>query len=143
MLLSLVKKDFILVKKICAFYGCRLLPAACFSPLPAAGICRASDLFYLCGLLHISSSPVCFSKRIPISESLPSSVCFSLSPEAYGTWKIWILSGPLCRQQLDILDQYTDFSGTWQVSLGNGCSGVFHCHHLLQHLYSSGVPAGI
>ena len=143
MLLSLVKKDFILVKKYALFMAafCFLLPV--FFSFPAAGICRVSDLFYLCGLYHISSSPVCFSERIPVSQSRTSSVCFSLSPAAYGTGKICVLSGPLCRQQSDLLDQYADLSGTWKVSLGNGCSDLFHGYHLLQPLYSSGVSAGI
>ena len=143
MLLSLVKKRFYTGKEICPFHGCFLLFAACFFPLPAAGICRSSDLFYLCGLYHISSSLECFSERVPVSQSSTSSVCFSLSPEAYGVGKICILSGSLCRQQSDLLDQYADLPRAWQVSLGNGCSGLFYGYHLLQPLYPSGVSAGI
>ena len=143
MLLSLVKKDFILVKKYALFMAafCFLLPVFFLSRLPefAGSLTFFISVVYTIFLLL----QYVFSERIPVSQSRTSSVCFSLSPAAYGTGKICVLSGPLCRQQSDLLDQYADLSGTWKVSLGNGCSDLFHGYHLLQPLYSSGVSAGI
>ena len=119
MLLSLVKKDFILVKKYALFMAavCFLLPVFLLSRLPEF----AGPLTFFISVVyyHISSSPVCFSERIPVSESRPSSVCFSLSPAAYGTGKIcdsvWSSMPPASS---DLLDQYAGLSGTWQGFIG-------------------------
>src|SRR5699024_2549398 len=102
-----------------------------------------SDLFYLCSLLHISASTVCFSERISVSQSIPSPLFIALSTAADGTWKVCLLPGNLYCLHFALPAGISAPARTGKISWGNGCSGLFYYHGFLRHLPSHPIPPGI